>query len=151
MEIFIFHGGKRQLAAAHYKLQFVRNGRSRPRWLRNRMDSWNQMFYLSQSEISFHIITTESNFGVWTGDTIHFGDNIAFLPTLTWFSTSKVFSNLWHRWLTYHILDCFQLTIWSSCVVCKYSSPPLIMPLSSMATPLIRTPMGGPSQRMCQG
>jgi hypothetical protein len=37
------------------------------------------MFYPNQSEISFHIIITESNFGVGTGETICFGENIASL------------------------------------------------------------------------
>jgi hypothetical protein len=37
------------------------------------------MLYLNQSEISFHIIITESNFGVGTGETICFGENIASL------------------------------------------------------------------------
>jgi hypothetical protein len=35
-----------------------------------------QMFYLSQSEISFHIITVESNFGVGTVQTISFAENM---------------------------------------------------------------------------
>ena len=37
------------------------------------------MFYLNQSEINFHIIITESNFGVGTGEIICFGENIASL------------------------------------------------------------------------
>ena len=36
------------------------------------------MFYLSQSEISFHIIVTEFNFGVGTSETICFAENSFF-------------------------------------------------------------------------
>jgi hypothetical protein len=37
------------------------------------------MFYSSQLEISLHIITAESNFGVGSGEAISFAENIAFL------------------------------------------------------------------------
>jgi hypothetical protein len=42
-----------------------------------------QKFYLSQSKIKFHIIATKSKFGVRTGETIHFAENIDSLPIFT--------------------------------------------------------------------
>jgi len=41
------------------------------------------MFYLSQSEIKFHIIATKSKFGVRTGETIRFAENVDSLPIFT--------------------------------------------------------------------
>jgi hypothetical protein len=42
-----------------------------------------QMFYLSQSEIKFHNIATKSKFGVRTGETICFAENVDSLPIFT--------------------------------------------------------------------
>lgn len=46
-------------------------------------------FYLSQSEINFIIITAESNFGIRTGETIHFAENIFIFTSLPQFSLNK--------------------------------------------------------------
>ena len=45
------------------------------------------MFYLSQSEINFYIITAESNFEVRTGETIRCFLNIVFLQIFMRFTT----------------------------------------------------------------
>jgi hypothetical protein len=49
------------------------------------------------AEILLKVALNTKNQSIKTGETIHFGDSIAFLPTLTCFSTYKVFRNLWHR------------------------------------------------------
>ena len=50
----------------------------------------DQMFRLGQSEISFHIIMVETNFGVRTRESIRFAENIASLLISKWFSTSPL-------------------------------------------------------------
>ena len=54
-----------------------------------------QMFYLSQSEFRFHIITVASNFGI--GKTISFAENIASLLISMWFSTST--PSIFSQWM----------------------------------------------------